>query len=229
MIKNYRDIFRACFEESETSTLIKEKAHWVNKLLPAQRIVDIGGMWRCNGFYSFFAVAEGAEEVILLDTLTTDRFNQINQNFLNVKYIKIDFYKAMLSDEFMNLGHKFPAEGAICYDVLLHQPEPIHFINNIIHYSAMKRIVFGNPVAEKSKDRSDLFFVPFSNEFKQKEGDIRYAQDLHDHGGWVWVFSHGFLLNCMKYLNLYVIEEALIPNWHWKKGLDYSLILVGRK
>ena len=226
--ETYENLFRDCFEQSKKNELVKEKAHWVSKLLPAKRLVDIGGMWGCNGFYSFSAAAEGAEEVLLLDGFITNRFSEINQNFSNVRYIKINFYESMLTGEFMTLGNKYPADAAICYDILLHMPDPIRFIANIIDSFAVKRAVFANPVIRKSTKRSDLFFVPFSSKFK-KEGEIKHSTNIHDTGGWVWVFSHGFLLNCMKYLNLYVVEETLIRNWSWGKRLDYSLIIVERK
>lgn len=229
MLKMYEGLFYDCFEQSQMSALVKEKAQWVSNLIPAKRIVDIGGMWSCNGFYSFLAASNGAEEVLLLDSLTTDRFNEINQNFPNVRYIKMDFYKSMLNGELMALGNRYPAQAALCYDVLLHQPEPLHFITHMIKSFAVERAILANPVIERSTNRSDLFFVPFSDKYKEKEGDIRQSFSVGDHGGWVWVFSHGFLLNCMKYLNLQVIKEMLIHNYTWKKGLDYSLIMVGRK
>jgi len=233
--RNYENLCHDCFGQSEPSLIIKEKARFVNKLLPAQRVVDVGGMWRCNGFYSFIAANEGVEEVILLDCYKNDCFDKINRDFPNVKYININFYKAMLTGELTALGNKYPADGVICYNIVLHQPEPIHFIANIINSFGAKRIVFANPVIKNSEKRSDVIFAPFSNEFKRIQNNtnkIRYSKNIHEGAGWVWVFSHGFLLNCMKYLNLYIAEEKIIRNWgkaEGLKGLEYSLIKVEKK
>jgi hypothetical protein len=225
--KNYIDLFHDCFEQSNMPETVEEKALWINKLFPAGRVVDIGGMWGCNGFYSFLASA-GAKEVLLLDSLLTDRFSKIKQNFSNVRFIQIDFYQLMLAGKLSSLGDSNTADAAICYDVVLHQPEPIHFINNIFNSFGLKRVILANPVIKKSTNRSDLFFVPFSKIFNQ-DSSIRHSASLGDHGGWIWVFSHGFLLNCLKYLKLCVLEERLIRNWNWHKGLDYSLILAERR
>jgi hypothetical protein len=228
MKETCEDLYSLCFQEDKMPALIREKAQWIHKLFPAERVVDVGGMWKCNGFYSFLSETEGAKDVILLDDYLSNRFNEIKDNFSNVRYIKMDFYKSMIDGGLRALGAEYPADAIICYDILLHQPEPIHFISNIIDSFSAKKAIFANPVISKSRNRSDLLFAPFSEKFKEY-GDIYPSKKFGDPSGWIWIFSHGFLINCMRYLGLSLVEEKLIKwgrSLKWRRGLDYSFIIV---
>lgn len=221
-----QELYAECCGGTKIPALIEEKARWMLRLLPAARVADIGGMWLCNGFYSYLAATRGAEHVTLVDAQSTERFHQINQRVRNVEWVNADFYHGLKDGSLAATLHG-PLDALIVYDVVLHQPEPIHFLAGILEATGARRAVIANPVLARSARRNDLVFAPYSEAFKRQTG-FEYSRGLGDRAGWTWVFSHGFLLNLMKYLKLRVVEEKLLPHWDRKAGLAYSLLLVER-
>ncbi|MCL5271397.1 MAG: hypothetical protein M1457_12790 [bacterium] len=221
-------LFAECYgSEAVMSPHIAAKAEWVTRMLPARAVVDVGGMWMCNGYYSFVAAAHGGEEVVLLDTQATEKFHQINRRMPEVRWVEIDFYRGLKNGAVAALGADRPAEALICYDILLHQPEPLAFVAEMMDAFEAKRAVIGNPAMRRSAGRHDLVFAPHNEKFARRTG-FKASADLRDRGGWVWLFSHGYLLSMARYLGLRVVDELLLRQWYPRSGLAYSLLHVER-
>jgi hypothetical protein len=181
MSGNIQELYRECYGEEGMPDYIEAKAQWVTRLLPARRVADVGGMWLCNGFYSFVAATHGAEQVTLLDAQSTKRFEEINGHIRNVNWVEADFYHG-LKNGTLTAAMREPVDALIIYDVLLHQPEPIHFVTGILEATGARRAVFANPVLRRSAKSNELIFAPYSEEFKRRTG-FDYSKGLDDRGG----------------------------------------------
>lgn len=216
-----------CFDDGFLSHIIAMKAKWVRRLLPADRVVDVGGMWGCNGYYSFLAASEGAREVILLDAFAPDRFRSLAPRFPAVSWIETDFFHAIYTGKLLDLGATAPADAMICYDILLHQPEPALFLWLMFKAFGLKRAVIANPVSRKSAKSNEIVFLPGRHEIPDAlRGKMTVSPKMEDRSGWVWLLTHGFVLNCCEYAGLKVVDESLTPRWPGNEKLDYSIVLV---
>ncbi len=219
-IKELHDV---CFGPGDMAEHIAAKAEFVMKIGPAERVMDIGGMWLCNGFYSYLSAANGARETLLLDSQCTPRFKEIGRGRPGVEWIETDFYHGLGNGFLAGLAATRPAEAVILYDIVLHQPDPVRFLVEMVKTLRAKRGVLGNPVSRVNGRTRDLEFAPFSERFKQETG-FNYSQSIDDRGGWVWLFSHDFLLRLLKWAGLRVVEEKVLKTWYPGVPLSYSLI-----
>ncbi len=226
-------LYAQCFGDNDMPALIREKAIWLERILPCTRVIDFGGMWRCNGFYSFLAVERSSGAAVLVDASASDRFLELQRGHPTVRWEKMDFWEGYKSGDLWKLAATDPADGLIFYDILLHQPEPLPFVAETVRAFGARKAVLANPVARKSAGRNDLTFVPGSHlragsgsSVSPRGLDIRPSQRPGDHSGWVWVFSHGYLLNALEYYGLEVKAEKLLPTWPWGNELSYSLIEI---
>src|SRR5947209_12278611 len=97
------------------------KAHLLSAAIKRYRLkslVDVGGCWGVNGGYSFYALSEGAEQIVIADGEITEltRTRAAGDP-------RIELRQGMLGDA--RFVASLPrCDAAIVFDVLLHQVAP---------------------------------------------------------------------------------------------------------
>ncbi len=79
---------------------------------------DLGGVWRVEGGYSFYAASEHGAQVRLVDTHPTDTVRSLTKKWPRVSLVEGSFGDPAIVDRVRGV------DAVIFYDVLLHQVSP---------------------------------------------------------------------------------------------------------
>lgn len=109
---------------------------YVRESAPGRSVVDVGGMWKIDGEYSFTAEAAGATEVTCLDMYATDEFHRkVTERSSKVRLVLGD---AMADETIEQIG---VVDLVICLGVLYHVPDPSRLIEALSRMCREKLIL----------------------------------------------------------------------------------------
>jgi SAM-dependent methyltransferase len=109
---------------------------YVREAAPGRTVLDVGGMWKIDGEYSFIAEAAGATSVTCLDMYATDEFHRkVKDRSSKVQLVVGD---AMADETIAQVG---VVDVVMCLGVLYHVPDPSRFIEALARMCRDKLIL----------------------------------------------------------------------------------------
>jgi SAM-dependent methyltransferase len=109
---------------------------YVREAAPSRSVVDVGGMWKIDGEYSFVAEESGATDVTCLDMYATDEFRKkLTERSSKVRLVLGD---AMADETIAQIG---VVDLVMCFGVLYHVPDPSRFIEALARMCREKLIL----------------------------------------------------------------------------------------
>jgi hypothetical protein len=124
----YNSRYGRAFQRRVAKARGDHRAWWTNEdyvreAAPGRSVVDVGGMWKIDGEYSFVAEAAGATSVTCLDMYATDEFHRkVKDRASNVQLVIGD---AMADDTIKKIGE---VDLVMCLGVLYHVPDPSRLV-----------------------------------------------------------------------------------------------------
>jgi SAM-dependent methyltransferase len=118
-----------------------QRAWWTNEdyvreAAPGRSVVDVGGMWKIDGEYSFIAEAAGATSVTCVDMYVTDEFHQKVKN--RSSKVKLVVGDAMADETIAEIG---VVDLVMCLGVLYHVPDPSRLVEALARMCGQKLIL----------------------------------------------------------------------------------------
>lgn len=216
------------FEIDET---VRRKVTLIERCLPFKSVIDFGGMWEVDGYYSKLCLEKfGAKKVTMIDF-------EASENWRRDESLRrgIDFRLGDFADErFMDsVGGRH--DLALAYDVLLHQIDLRHTLSLMLSKTKRFFLIY-NPVLpdESMKYRNTAILLLGSKEgklipFHEKwTKEIDYWQNFSDPSnispnGWIWALTPSFVESLMAGLGWRLEHKEVGPGWsglskRWRYG-----------
>jgi len=174
---------------------------------------DLGGIWRVDGAYTFYAIQEyEIEKAYLIDTNFSDKFIKKSSNVSNLTTINNNFGN---DDVIKKLGE---VDAIFLFDVLLHQVNPnwddiLKMYSEKTNYFVISNpqwVSLGNTVRLLDLGKEEYFKnVPhtpdhptykllFEKMYEVNEEHNRIWRDVHN--VWQWGITDNNLIECLETL-----------------------------
>lgn len=146
----------------------------IEEFAPQKSVVDIGCMWRVNGYYSFLAEEYGARSVIAVDVMEeTEAFREVwTRRESSVRFIQGD-----INDE-TTVEAIGMSEVVFCSGVLYHTPNPLVTLSRLRRICSETLILGSAVIPEIPGLKNMAVFYPLLDQ-KQREF---WRTDVHEIG-----------------------------------------------
>lgn len=210
---------------------VRRKLGLVERCLPVRSVIDFGGMWEVDGYYSKqFLTRFGIRKVTMVDA-------EESENWRADPALRegLDFRKGDFSDERFMESIAPSYDLATAYDVLLHQIDLRHTLSLML--SKTKRFfLISNPVIPDAimPYRNSLILlsgslspklIPFHEQWtKQMDYWRNFADSSNvERNHWLWGMSPSFIESLMAGLGWQVVHmeiwrDSFLQNQRWRMG-----------
>jgi len=216
---------------SKVDATVRRKLGLVERCLPVRSVIDFGGMWEVDGYYSKqFLTRFGIRKVTMVDA-------EESENWRADPALRegLDFRKGDFSDERFMESIAPSYDLATAYDVLLHQIDLRHTLSLML--SKTKRFfLISNPVIPDAimPYRNSLILlsgslspklIPFHEQWtKQMDYWRNFADSSNvERNHWLWGMSPSFIESLMAGLGWQVVHkeiwrDSFLQNQRWRMG-----------
>jgi hypothetical protein len=215
----------------EIDATVKRKLDLVKRCLPVGSVIDFGGMWEVDGYYSKQCLKRfGIKKVTMVDAEESENWRADPALREGLDFRKGDFS----SERFMeSIAHSY--DLAIAYDVLLHQIDLRRTLTLML--SKSKRFfLISNPVIPDAAMlyRNSLILlsgsrspdlIPFHEEWTKEMDYWRNFRDSSNvaRNHWLWGMSPSFIESLMAGLGWHlahkeVWKDPFLQNHRWRMG-----------
>jgi len=210
---------------------VRRKLGLVKRCMPVESVIDFGGMWEVDGYYSKQCLTRfGAKEVTMIDVEESD-------NWKGDPALRegLDFRRGDFSDERFMKSIAGTFDLALAYDVLPHQIDLRHALSMML--SKTKRFfLISSPVIPDSimPYRNSLVLlsgsrasslIPFCEQWTKDMDYWRNFKDASNIGRnhWLWGMSPSFIESLMAGLGWRLTHRELwkdrfLQNLKWRMG-----------
>jgi len=215
------------FKTDMTST---RKLGLVKRCLPVESVIDFGGMWEVDGYYSKQCLTRfGIKRVTMVDVEESENWNSdpsLREG--------IDFRKGDFADEGFMKSIAGTYDIALAYDILLHQVNLRQTLSLMLSKSRRFFLV-ANPVIPDSvmPFRNSLVLlsgggpslIPFHQKWTTETDYWRNFRDASNvvMNHWLWGITPSFVISLMagfgwKLVHKEVWKDPFLQNPRWRMG-----------
>jgi hypothetical protein len=210
---------------------VRRKLGLVKRCMPVESVIDFGGMWEVDGYYSKQCLTRfGAKRATMIDAEESDNWKKDSALREGLDFRRGDFS----DDQFMeSIADTF--DVALAFDVLLHQIDLRHTLSLMLSKTGRFFLV-SNPVIPDSilPYRNSLVLLSGSHEpglipFREQwTKDMDYWHNFTDASNvrrnhWLWGVSPSFIESLMAGLGWRLVhreiwKDRFLQNPKWRMG-----------
>ncbi|MBN2119873.1 MAG: methyltransferase domain-containing protein [Candidatus Omnitrophica bacterium] len=191
------------------------KSDLVKRFAPENTFVDIGCMWRVDGYFSFLAEECGAKKVLAVDIYPESKKFEAEKDKRNSK---VEFIQGDINNKEV-LDKVGLCEAVFCSGVLYHMPNPLHFLSCLRKICTKTLILATVTVPEIKGLKNTSVFYPFLSEGQRKFWNLgpynKTADKPYEPGNeystWFWGFSPSCVESMLKAAGFEIKERFLRP------------------
>jgi len=210
---------------------VHRKLGLIERCLPFKNVIDFGGMWEVDGYYSKQCLDRfGASQATMVDA-------EESENWRRDPSLRkgVDFRRGDFADERFMASLSFRYDLGIAFDVLLHQIDLRHTLSLMLS-KVRRSFVITNPVIPDKlmSYRNGLILlsgskenrlIPFHEEWTEEAhywSNFRDPSMVHwNH--WLWGMSPSFIQSLMAGLGWELVHREIWRSWlpkntQWKWG-----------
>ncbi len=200
--------------------IVKFKLELLDTVLPTESVGVFGDIYIIDGGYSEYAANNGADRVVLVDSLETTDWQRSR-----LANPRLDYYKGDFSDPFFMASIRETFNVSVAFEVMLHQAPLLQALHDMLARTT-EYFVFAQPTLTERREANSLVYLPGypgSNMHPLNIDDAEYRMfdaEAVNQSNWIWGLTPSFVTSALKGEGFEITEARTLasmpnPEWMW--------------